>query len=158
FLFTDVEGSSRLWEQHPEAMRAALGSHDELLTKAVEAHGGHVVKTTGDGVFAVFATARDAIRAGVAGQRALAAERWNGAGPWRVGMGMHSGEAEHREGDYYGTALNRAARLTAVASGGQIVVSQATADLLIDDLPGVGLVDLGEHDLKGLRRRETLYL
>jgi predicted ATPase/class 3 adenylate cyclase len=158
FLFTDLESSSRLWEEHPEAMKAALARHDALLREAVEAHGGHVVKTTGDGVHTVFATARDAIGAGVAGQRALAAEPWNVTGPLRVRMGIHSGEAEHREGDYYGTALNRAARLTSVASGGQIVVSQATAELLIDDLPGIGLVDLGEHDLKGLRRRETLYL
>jgi predicted ATPase/class 3 adenylate cyclase len=158
FLFTDLESSSRLWEEHPEAMKAALARHDALLREAVEAHGGHVVKTTGDGVHAVFATARDAIGAGVAGQRALAAEPWNVTGPLRVRMGIHSGEAEHRQGDYYGPTLNRAARLTSVASGGQIVVSQATAELLIDDLPGIGLVGLGERDLKGLRRRETLYL
>jgi predicted ATPase/class 3 adenylate cyclase len=158
FLFTDLESSSRLWEEHPEAMKAALARHDAILREAVEAHGGYVVKTTGDGVHAVFTAARDAIGAGVAGQRVLAAEAWGVTGPLRVRMGIHSGEAEHRGGDYYGTALNRAARLTSVGSGGQIVVSQATADLVIDDLPGIGLVDLGEHDLKGLRRRETLYL
>jgi predicted ATPase/class 3 adenylate cyclase len=158
FLFTDLESSSRLWEEHPETMKAALARHDAILRVAVEAHGGYVVKTTGDGVHAVFTAARDAIGAAVAGQRALAAETWGVTGPLRVRMGVHSGEAERRAGDYYGTALNRAARLTSVASGGQIVVSQATADLLIDDLPGIGLVDLGEHDLKGLRRQETLYL
>jgi len=158
FLFTDLESSSRLWEEHPEAMKAALARHDAILRDAVEAHGGYVVKTTGDGVHAVFTAARDAIGAAVAGQRALAAETWGATGLLRVRMGVHSGEAEHRAGDYYGTALNRAARVTSVASGGQIVVSQATADLLIDNLPGIGLVDLGEHDLRGLRRRETLYL
>src|SRR5262249_49108476 len=114
-------------------MKAALAHHDAILRNAVVSHAGYVVKTTGDGMHAVFVTARDAVGAAVAGQRALAAERWGATGPLRVRMGIHTGEAQRREGDYYGTVLNRAARLTSVASGGQIVVSQATADLLIDD-------------------------
>ena len=112
FLFTDLEGSTRLWEEHPEAMKAALARHDEILRDAVAAHGGLIVKTTGDGVHAVFAAASDALTAAVAGQRGLAAEPWdaNTTGPLRVRMGVHTGEAERRDGDYYGSALNRAAR------------------------------------------------
>jgi predicted ATPase/class 3 adenylate cyclase len=158
FLFTDLEGSTPLWDRHPEAMKDALARHDAILGEAVSAHRGHVIKTTGDGVHAVFDTARDAVGAAVAGQRMLAEQRWGVTGPLRVRMGIHTGEAQLRDGDYYGTVLNRAARLTSVGSGAQIVVSQATADLLIDDLPGVGLVDVGEHELKGLHRPETLYL
>jgi predicted ATPase/class 3 adenylate cyclase len=158
FLFTDLEGSTPLWDQHPEAMKDALARHDAILGEAVAAHRGHVIKTTGDGVHAVFDTARDAVGAAVAGQRVLAEQRWGVTGPLRVRMGIHTGEAQLRDGDYYGTVLNRAARLTSVASGAQIVVSQVTADLLVDDLPGVALVDVGEHELKGLHRPETLYL
>ena len=121
FLFTDLEGSTRLWEQYPEAMRAALAVHDALLRGAVEAHRGQVVKSTGDGLHAVFGHAEDAIAAAVAAQLALDAERWAGTGPLRVRMGLHTGTAEAREGDYFGPALNRAAssayRMAGVAAG-----------------------------------------
>src|SRR6202011_3054552 len=126
FLFTDLEGSTRLWEQHPDAMRPALARHDALLRGAVEEHAGLVVKTTGDGLHAVFVTTRDALDAALAAQRALAAEEWGATGPLRVRMGLHTGDAEARDGDYYGPSTNRAARVMAAAHGEQLVVSHAT--------------------------------
>ena len=124
FLFTDLEGSTRLWEEHPDAMRDALARHDEILRGAVEKRDGYVVKTTGDGLHAAFATAPDAVGRG--GRRAARAarEEWTLPEPLKVRMGLHTGVAEVRDGDYYGTAVNRAARVAAAAHGGQIVVSQ----------------------------------
>lgn len=126
FLFTDLEGSTRLWEEHPEAMKAALARHDEILREAVTAHGGHVVKTTGDGIHAAFGAPGDALVAARDAQVALGGEQWDGIGTLRVRMGIHTGQAAVRDGDYYGTAVNRAARLMSVANGGQVVVSLAT--------------------------------
>ncbi len=122
FLFTDLEGSTRLWEEYPDAMRDALARHDELLREAIEGHGGQVVKTTGDGFHAAFATARDALDAALAAQLALTAEPWASTGRLRARMGVHTGEAQRREGDYYGTALNRAARIMSAGHGDQIVL------------------------------------
>ena len=158
FLFTDLEGSTRLWEEHPQAMRAALARHDKILRDSVEKHDGHVVKTTGDGIHAAFATAHDAVAAAVEAQEALASEEWTLPVPLRVRMGAHSGETEYRDGDYYGTAPNRAARLMSVAHGGQVIVSLATGELIHDTLPdGVTLVDLGEHRLRDLSRPERVF-
>lgn len=157
FLFTDLEGSTRLWEEHPEAMRAALARHDSILRDAVEKRGGCVVKTTGDGLHAAFGTAPDAVSAAFDAQVALTGEDWVLPEPLRVRMGLHSGGAELREGDYFGTAVNRAARVAAAAHGGQIVASAATADLVRDDLAAeVDLVDLGEHRLRDLGRPERI--
>jgi class 3 adenylate cyclase len=154
FLFTDLEGSTRLWESSPDLMHEALARHDELLRTAVESHDSRVVKTTGDGVHAVFASARDAVAAALAAQPSVADEGWSTNEPLQVRMGIHSGEAALREGDYYGTAVNRAARVSALAHGGQLVVSQATASLLRDsDTGGYELVDLGEHVLRDLSHR-----
>src|SRR5262249_2536748 len=111
FLFTDLESSTRLWEEHPDAMGDALARHDDALRSSVEGRGGHVVKMRGDGVHAVFATADAAIVAAVAAQRSLSDERWGATGPLRVRIGIHTGTATLREGDYFGSALNRAARL-----------------------------------------------
>ena len=155
FLFTDLEGSTRLWEEHPEAMQPALARHDEILRDAVVGHGGHVVKTTGDGIHAVFATARDAVDAAVAMQVGLADESFGGTGPLRVRMGGHTCEAEYRDGDYYGTEVNRAARLMSVAHGGQVVVSSVTGGLLRGH--EVELVDLGEHRLRDLTSSERVF-
>jgi predicted ATPase/class 3 adenylate cyclase len=155
FLFTDLVGSSRLWEGHPEAMREALARHDAILREAVESHHGYVVKTTGDGVHAAFGTASDAVEAAIAGQLGLAGAPWSETGPLRVRMGIHSGAAELRDGDYYGNAVNRAARLTSAAHGGQIVVSLATEELVRDG--GAELVDLGEHALRDLARPERVF-
>lgn len=124
FLFTDVEGSTRLWEDHPDVMHDALARHDEIVRDAIESHGGHVVKTTGDGFHAAFGTARDALDAALSAQQALAGEPPAESGVLvKVRMGVHTGEARVRDGDYYGSALNRAARLMAVGHGGQIVCS-----------------------------------
>jgi class 3 adenylate cyclase len=157
FLFTDLEGSTRLWEEHPEAMRAALARHDEILRDAVEKRGGHVVKTTGDGLFAVFMAAHEGISAAVAAQRDLEREAWTTPRPLRVRMGVHSGIAEIRGGDYYGNAVNRAARLAAAAHGGQIVASGIAVDLASDDLEASIVVQpLGEHRLRDLERPERI--
>ena len=158
FLFTDLESSTRLWEEHPEAMRAASARHDGILRGAVEAAGGQVVKTTGDGFHAVFAAAEDAVKAAVEAQRGLSREAWSGTGPLRVRMGLHTGTAQYRSGDYFGSTLNRAARLMSVAHGGQTVVSLATGELVRDRLPAaVTLVDLGEHRLRDLSRPERVF-
>lgn len=158
FLFTDLERSTRLWEEQPEGMKAALARHDELLADAVVAHGGHVIKTTGDGIHAVFSTADDAIVAAVAGQLALAGEEWGPVGAMRVRMGLHTGVAEQRDADYYGQVLNRAARLMEVAHASQVLCSQATADLARDSLAHpVELVDLGRQRLRDLERPEVVF-
>jgi len=155
FLFTDLEGSTRLWEEHPDAMRDVLAGHDEILRDAIVAHEGHVVKTTGDGFHAVFATAHDALDAAVAAQLGLAAASFAETGPLRVRMGVHTCEAEYRDGDYYGSEVNRAARLMSVAHGEQIVVSAVTAALVRDG--SIELVDLGEHRLPDLTVAERVF-
>jgi predicted ATPase/class 3 adenylate cyclase len=156
-LFTDIEGSTGLWERCPETMQVALERHDELLQEAIVAPGGRVVKTLGDGFYAVFATATDALAAALAGQRALQAETW-GEVAIKVRMGLHTGAAEERDGDYFGPALNRAARLMSAGHGGQILLSRATRELVRDQLPaGVQLHDLGRLRLKGLDRAEQVF-
>jgi len=158
FVFTDVEKSSRLWEAQPEAMRLALARHDAILRESVDSHRGAIVKSTGDGIHAVFVSAHDALDAAVDAQRALGAERWTLPSPIKVRMGLHTGEAEHRDGDYYGTATNRAARLMSAGHGGQVLVSLSTEQLLSDQLPeGITLVDLGEHRLRDLSRPERVF-
>jgi predicted ATPase/class 3 adenylate cyclase len=158
FLFTDLEGSTRLWEEHPDAMKAALARHDEILRTAIESHGGYVVKTTGDGFHAAFGRAADALDAAVAAQLALDTEDWGATGPLQVRMGLHTGEAELRDGDYYGTVLNRAARIMSAGHGGQVLVSRTTAELAGDALTqGCDLVDVGEHRLRDLGRAEALF-
>jgi predicted ATPase/class 3 adenylate cyclase len=144
FLFTDVEGSTRLWEDHPDAMHDVLARHDEIVRGAIESHGGYVVKTTGDGFHAAFGTARDALEAALAAQQALAGEPPVQGVVVKVRMGVHTGEARVRDGDYFGSELNRAARLMAVGHGGQVLVSDVTHRLASD----VGAVDLGSHNLK----------
>jgi len=157
FLFTDLAVSTRLWDVEPDAMRDALARHDEILRDAVETHDGVVVKGRGDGIHAAFATAEAAVRAAIACELAVEAEAWSVSEPLRVRIGLHTGVAELRDGDYFGSAVNRAARLEAIAHGGQIVCSQATADLALDVLAeGVEFVDLGEHRLRDLARPERV--
>jgi predicted ATPase/class 3 adenylate cyclase len=157
-LFTDLSLHTRLWESEADGMSGALARHDAILRDTVAAHEGHVVKGRGDGVHAVFATASDAVRAAIACERALGDEEWQVSEPLRARVGIHTGVAELRDGDYFGSAVNRAARLEGIAHGGQIVCSQATADLARDDLAeGVVLVDLGEHRLRDLTRPERVY-
>jgi class 3 adenylate cyclase len=158
FLFTDIEGSTRLWESAPNAKRTALARHEMIVRRAIEAHGGYVFATTGDGFAAAFARPTDAIVAAEAAQQALAAEAWPEAAVVRVRMGLHTGVVEERDGNYFGPPLNRAARLMALAHGGQIVASASTADVVADSIPPeVKLVDLGEHMLRDLSRRERVY-
>lgn len=137
FLFTDVEGSTRRWEADADGMRAALAAHDEALRAAIEAHGGWLFKHTGDGVCAAFASPRSAVDAAVAAQRALELP---------VRMGLATGEAELRDGDYFGPALNRAARVMAAGHGEQILLADSTAGLV----SGIDLVDLGPRRLRDL--------
>ena len=158
FLFTDIEGSTPLWERHPEAMRAALERHDAILRAAIEAHGGFVFSTAGDAFSAAFQTPGDAVGAALDAQRALQAEPWPDEAPVRVRMGVHLGTVQERDGDYFGSAVNRAARLMGLAHGGQVLVSLAVEELVRDDLAeGVGLKGLGEHGLRGLSRPETVF-
>jgi predicted ATPase/class 3 adenylate cyclase len=158
FLFTDLVGSTRLWQEHPDAMRDALARHDEILRGAVEKRAGEVVKTTGDGLHAAFGTAPDAATAALDAQRAIVAEEWLLPEALQVRMGLHTGAAEVRDGDYYGTAVNRAARVMSTAHGGQVLASLASAELVRDaGLDGVELVDLGEHHLRDLARAEHLF-
>lgn len=162
FLFTDIEGSTRRWEQHTAAMPAALERHDVLLRDAIEAHGGRVFKTVGDAFCAAFASASDALGAALASQRAIQAEDWSAFGvdfpPIRVRMGLHSGTAQERDGDYFGPPVNRAARIEAAGHGGQVLLSEATMELVGGRLPSAAsLLDLGEHRLKDLTRPERLF-
>jgi predicted ATPase/class 3 adenylate cyclase len=158
FLFTDLEGSTRLWERFPQPMKRALERHDSILLTAVAAAGGQVVKMTGDGLMAVFGSAAEAVRACLAAQRGLVEEPWPETGVLRVRMGLHSGEAQQRGDDYFGPAVIRSARITAVGHGGQVLLSGASAALLADQLPdGADLVDLGAHRLKDLGRPEELF-
>src|SRR5688572_20756015 len=153
FLVTDVEGSTALWEQASEAMRTALARHDALFEQAVARHGGVHIRPRGEGDsrFAIFASAPDSVAAALAIQRAFAIEPWLTPRPVRVRIGLHTGEAELRDGDYYGSAVNRCARLRGIGHGGQILLSEATAALSRDGLPvGASLLDLGEHRLKDL--------
>jgi TolB-like protein/class 3 adenylate cyclase/tetratricopeptide (TPR) repeat protein len=158
FLFTDIVGSTALWEVQHEEMRVSLARHDALLRNCIVDSGGYVVKTTGDGFHAAFADASDAIEAAIACQKALHAEPWSQAAPIRVRMALHTGAAELRDGDYYGSTVNRAARLAALGHGGQTLLSAVTHDLCCDQAPpGVTFSLLGEHRLRGLTRREAVY-
>ena len=111
YWFSDLESSTRLWEQYPEAMKSALARHDTILREAVEAAGGEVVKTTGDGLMAVFSAPLSAVVAAAETQAAMDADPWDETGPLRVRIGIHIGEAHSRGGDFYGPAVNRAARI-----------------------------------------------
>jgi len=159
FLFTDIEGSTKLWERHPDAMKAALARHDALIKQAIEARGGYVFKTVGDAFCAAFAEPTDALEAALAAQRALNAETWAPEiGAIRIRAALHTGVAEEREGDYFGPPVNRVARLLSAGHGGQTLITLATQALLRDNLPPkTSLLDLGEHRLKDLFRPEHIY-
>jgi class 3 adenylate cyclase len=137
FLFTDVEGSTRRWEADADAMRAALTAHDEVLRNAIAAHSGFLFKHTGDGVCAVFGSPRSAVDAAVAAQRELELP---------VRMGLATGEAELREGDYFGPVLNCAARVMAAGHGGQVLLDGTTAGLC----SSIDLLALGARQLRDI--------
>ncbi|MBV9279632.1 MAG: adenylate/guanylate cyclase domain-containing protein, partial [Chloroflexi bacterium] len=158
FLFTDVEGSTRRWEQHPTAMDRAIARHDAILKRSIEEHRGAVFKTVGDAFCASFSTAPQALRAALSAQRALAAEAWDDECAIRVRMAVHTGAAVERDGDYFGPPVNRVARLLSAGHGGQILLSGAAQELVRDVLPPrVDLRDLGEHRLKDLARPERIF-
>ncbi len=158
FLFTDIEGSTRLWEASPEAMRAALLRHDALLRQSIETHNGHVFKTVGDAFCAAFSLPIDAVRAALAAQIALAEEPWPAEAIIRARMALHTGEAQAQGGDYFGPALNRVARLLAIGHGGQTLLSETAQGLAQDSLPdGASLQDMGRHRLKDLARPERVF-
>jgi predicted ATPase/class 3 adenylate cyclase len=157
-LFTDIEGSTRLWELEPERMRPALALHDALTRAAVEDNRGAVVKMTGDGVHAAFDDPQDAITAALQLQQALAESEATGGIPLRVRCGVHLGAVEHRDNDYFGSMVNRAARIMSAAHGGQVLLSQAVAALIGDRLPaGVALRDLGLVRLRDLANPERVF-
>ncbi len=158
FLFTDIEGSTHLWEQHPHAMPGALAHHDAILREATAAHGGVVFRTVGDAFCTAFASAPAALRAALAAQGALQDEPWGQTGPIRVRMAVHTGAVEIRDGEYQGQPLNRIARILAAGHGGQTLLSAATVELVRDDLPpGVELRDMGAQRLKDLTRPEHIF-
>lgn len=160
FLLSDVEGSTRLYEQYPEPMQQAMARHDALFEHWVPASSGQLIRPRGEGDsrFAVFGRATDAVAAARNIQQAFAAEPWPTPSPIRVRMALHTGEADIREGDYYGSDVNRCARVRSLAYGGQVLLSQSTTVLVRDALPaGVALRDLGEHRLKDLQRPEHVF-
>ena len=157
-LFTDIEGSSRLWEEHPSSMSEALARHDELIRVAIGEHSGHVFKTVGDAFCVAFTSASDAVLAAAALQRAIWDEPWPETCEIRVRVAMHTGECIERSGDYLGPTVNRVARLVPSAHGGQTIVSRVTTDLVRDALPQrTTLRNLGILRLKGLGQPEQVF-
>lgn len=158
FLFTDIEGSTSKWEEEPEQMAQAVGRHDALLRDTVTEHHGRVVKTTGDGIYAAFERPADGLGAVVAIQLALLDPATTAGLGLRVRCGLHIGQVQARDNDYFGSTINRTARIMNAAHGGQILVSRAVADELEGALPeGVSLKDLGSVRLKGLSTTETVF-
>ena len=160
FLLTDIEGSTTAWEADAEAMAAALARHDELVEQVVTSRGGRLIKTRGEGdaTFSVFERPSAAAFAAIELQDAISHEPWALGEPMRIRVALHTGEAELRDGDYFGRAVNRAARLRSLAAGGQILCSGATAELVIDALPDdVVLADLGMRQLRNLARPEHVF-
>jgi predicted ATPase/class 3 adenylate cyclase len=164
FLFTDIEGSTKLWQECPAAMTVALDRHHALLHDAIESQGGYVFQIVGDAFCAAFRGAPDAVAAAIDAQRALAAASWSETGPLRVRMAVHTGTVEVQEGAYRsgeyrsGLTLSHAARLLSAGHGGQILVSRITHELTRDGLPpGVSFRDLGERRLRDLVRPEQIF-
>ena len=157
-LFTDIESSTRLWEQHRERMSTALAGHDALAREVVEDNKGVVVKMIGDGMHAVFGDPLDAIRATVALQRALSDPAVTDGVPLRIRCGLHLGIVETRDNDQFGITVNRAARIMGAAHGGQALISQAVFEVVRENLPAdVSLRDLGSVRLRGLGNPEHVY-
>jgi class 3 adenylate cyclase len=160
FLLTDIEGSTAAWEADADAMAVALARHDEIVEQVVTSRGGRLVKTRGEGdaTFSVFDRPSASAAAAIELQEAIGHEPWALAEPMRIRVALHTGEVELRDGDYFGRAVNRAARLRSLAAGGQIVCSGATAELVIDALADdVVLTDLGMRHLRNLARPEHVF-
>jgi predicted ATPase/class 3 adenylate cyclase len=158
FLFTDIEGSTQRWDRDRPAMEAAVQRHDLIMRAAIETHRGHVFKTIGDAFCAAFERPEDAVAAIVAAQQRLATEDFSAVDGIRVRAAIHTGTADERDGDYYGPALNRIARLVSIGNGGQVLLSGVTSELVGDALPPeVSLLDCGDHRLKDLARPEHVF-
>ena len=158
FLFTDIEGSSSRWERAGGDMAEAVRRHDALMRTAIREAGGHVFKTVGDAFCAAFGRPQEAIAAAAAAQRALAAHDFTTVDGLAVRMAIHTGTADERDGDYFGQAVNRVARILSIGNGGQILVSGVTADLSLAELPQqTTMRDLGAHRLRDLERPEQIY-
>lgn len=158
FLFTDIEGSTRLWENHPDTMRVALERHDALLHRIIRESGGIVFKVVGDAFCAVFPLAPDALKACLAAQLAILEEEWVTPTPIKVRMGLHTGAVDQRDNDYFGPPLNRVARLLSLGHGGQVLLSNVTQELVRDSLPeNAALKDMGAHRMKDLARAEQVF-
>ncbi|MCY7298156.1 MAG: hypothetical protein LH616_02960, partial [Ilumatobacteraceae bacterium] len=161
FLLTDVEGSTKLWERDAPAMAVAIAAHYEIVDRAIAAAGGvrPVEQGEGDSVVGAFSRATDCVTAATMAQRLLAAHEWPDGAVLRVRMAIHTGEAQLRdEGNYFGQAIIRCARLRSCGVGGQVLLSQTSADLVLDRLPGdVSLIDLGRHRLKDLQQAEQVW-
>jgi class 3 adenylate cyclase len=156
-VFTDIEGSVGLWEADREAMAEVSARYNCMVGEQVEVAGGRVFKTVGEAFRAVFADSSAALASAVAIQRAAGTERWPPGLPVRVRVALHSGACVERDGDYFGPVVNRAAGLLAAGHGGQVLVSGATCELLAGRLHGgIGLRDLGGHQLKDLGRAERV--
>ncbi|MBC5806885.1 MAG: hypothetical protein DLM53_01030 [Candidatus Eremiobacter antarcticus] len=158
FLFTDIEGSTQRWEAHHAAMDDAIKRHNSLMRSAMKQHDGFVFKTVGDAFCVAFARVSDGVAAAIDAQDALQKGDFSAVGGLRVRMAVHAGEAFEHDGDYFGPAVNRAARLMSVGHGGQTLVSEATRALIRSDLPkGVVLTALGAHRLKDLLEAESVW-
>ncbi len=158
FLFTDIVGSTRLWEKHPNHMGAALARHDTILRGAAESHGGYVFKTVGDAFCVAVPDAAGCNPVGDRSATRTGSGRMAGnRGTLKVRMGIHTGAAEFRGGDYFGGTLNRVSRIESAAHGGQILVSQITCELLQDEGLEIGFKSSGEHRLRNLDRPEHLF-
>ena len=152
FLFTDIEGSTRLLQELGDDYGQVVADHRRLLREVFQAAGGNEVDTQGDAFFYSFPRARDAVRAAVDGQRALAAHEWPRGAEVRVRMGLHTGEPTVGEEGYVGLDVVRAARICSAGHGGQILLSETTRALLGNDLPeGVSVRDLGRQHLKDIQ-------
>jgi class 3 adenylate cyclase len=158
FLFSDIEGSTRLVKDLGARWKEVLNEHHRLMRAAIAAHGGTEVGTEGDSFFAVFSTAPSAVAAAIAAQRTIGARGWPAGSEIRVRMGLHTGTADLAGGSYTGRDVHRAARIMAASHGGQVALSETTRALVAaEPMDGVTLRDLGEHRLKDLNLPERLY-
>lgn len=161
FLFTDIEGSTALFENYLTQMQVALARHNEILRSTIEANGGYVFATGGDAFCAAFSTAREALEATITSQRALFAEQWPEKTPLRVRMALNTGATVESDGDYFGPPVNRITRLLSAGHGGQVLLSDATYNLVRDVLlhlePGAELRYLGECRLKDVKHTERIF-
>lgn len=158
FLYTDIEGSTKLWQAHPGVMPGVMARHDRILRDAIEHHQGIIFRTVGDGCCAAFAQVHEAVEAALDAQQAIQGTDWEDGVRLRVRMSLHAGPVELQDGEYSGHTLNRVARLLSAANGGQVLVSAVAQELVRDHLPlNVDVIDLGEHHLKDLQRPEHIF-